>query len=364
MATYTKAELTSYKMDWASGAEVEPVGEVEGWLQKIETEIPLIEIIDEKFFGACHMMTPGSVIYGGTIAAVILGEKIQGDLDIAAGRFEAGELVERFIASPKWIRNPKNALSMARQKKYAESCLKGKIEDINTFRTFDKNLVQIVSSSSMLRDGFENALYVVRNVDFSFCALAMDYQGNLFETVQGAYADCIAKRIRIIRKDEELNVDSLRSRLNKYFQRGFSFDGNHEEVIKRVAELKAKSPVEPDDGLSKHKERFKSRLNKCLDTCGHKDRVCIYFTFSFFNEEFDYGKEEFVEQLAELIEGIVRNSGFVGHADEDDPPFVEVEYNADGSSVHFVPYGADDGNSDWNRVRKEVIETITNQYHV
>ncbi|MFN3329419.1 MAG: hypothetical protein ACK419_00655 [Pyrinomonadaceae bacterium] len=197
------------------------------WLERIETTIPFLEIVDEKFFGVTQFLTESSFIFGGAVVSMLLGEPIAGDLDIVVSQQKSTELIYNIMSSPKWIKRGKS-------ENYANSNLERHINQIITFSSFDDVKLQVVVAQSRTENQIEDALTVVRGVDFSFCALAVDFQGRMFEVLRGAHEDCLKRMIRIVRDKNELSSKNLKLRLDKYIQRGFVCFENYTKLLKEI----------------------------------------------------------------------------------------------------------------------------------
>jgi hypothetical protein len=201
------------------------------WLERIEITVPFLEIIDEKFFGVSQFLTENSFIFGGAIVSILLGEPIFGDIDIAVSQQESSELISNISASPKWIGKGKSDI---RSSSYRGSNMEKHVSQIMNFSSFGAAKVQIITSKSVTDDRMEDALTVVRGVDFAFCALAVDFQGRIFEVLRGAYDDCLKRVIRIVRDKNELSNKHLKLRLDKYAKRGFTCFEDYAELLKEV----------------------------------------------------------------------------------------------------------------------------------
>lgn len=216
------------------------------WLIQVETEAPLLEIFDQKFFGVTNLLTPSAIIYGGSLIAALTDAEILGDLDIGVSDFEHEAICSNFANSMKWIQVSSRP-SIARISGYKKDrAFSSSIKRITNFETFYNVSAQIIvaESSDNDIDRFDTALKVARAVDFSICSMAMDMNGRVFETIRGAWDDCRNKVLRIIRKPENINFGAIIERSNKYIARGFVLDEESAKLIKMSKEKASEASTE------------------------------------------------------------------------------------------------------------------------
>jgi len=218
-------------------------GQSSRWLEEIKTSIPILEILDEKFYGISHLMAREAVIYGGSVIAILLGDKILGDVDIAVSQEEAKKQLFYFSQSAKWIATGDQ---LSRSGKYgSDTSFAERINQIITFQTFDSVMAQVIVANASEDDftNFDSALRVVRKVDCSACAIAVNSMGQVFETIRGAYDDCMSRTLRIIRPKDEINTYGIKDRVEKYKSRGFRLTEESEELLKETTNRKKKDPL-------------------------------------------------------------------------------------------------------------------------
>jgi len=218
-------------------------GETPRWLEEIKTSIPILEILDEKFYGISHLMAREAVIYGGSVIAVLLGDKILGDVDIAVSQEEAKRQLFHFSQSAKWIATGDQLSHNGRYG--SDTSFAERINQIITFQTFDSVIAQVIVANNSEDDftNFDSALRVVRKVDFSACAIAVNSMGQVFETIRGAYDDCMSRTLRIIRPKDEINTYGIKDRVNKYKSRGFQLTKESQELLEEATSRKKSEPL-------------------------------------------------------------------------------------------------------------------------
>lgn len=235
----------------------------EHYLKEID-HVSILEYIDEVFDSATSLMTPNSVMYGSTITAVIAGLPIVGDLDIAVSNQEYMQLCQNFSSSVKWIQvegktiperrapcpGSTQRLALPDAKSNAEGKTaaahssphkKGKnpyeqskhlpITKVVAFKTVNDGRVQIMESKAMTGDRLEDALEIVRKVDFTFCGIAIDMYGRMLEVIPLAYDDCKQRVIRIQNYQPRLDPAHLKQRLQKYTKRGWGLTMSIDQAL-------------------------------------------------------------------------------------------------------------------------------------
>jgi hypothetical protein len=319
------------------------------WLERIEITIPIIEIIDEKFYGLSQFLTPKCVLFGGTVVACANAVPFDGDIDIAVSPNEHQQLVSEISNSPKFVQESNSLLS---DKQYRGSNLESKIKTISNFATFGGKKVQIISSPNNSGDSFEDALEVVRGVDFSCCAIAADIKGQIFETVKGAYDDCIAKRLRIIRTKDELSVVSLKRRINKYIGRGFTPVEDYADLI---LELETTAPPEQKMELTGQNLYRELARHMFLSQTGGVIRFVVNYTL--FTSFPKIRVVDFISNVHDILYDSYLN--FCTILEDDSGPEI-IKENDGYSSItfSFYPY---DPNMNWKGFEKEIINYFSRQ---
>jgi len=234
--------------------------------------VSILEPIDEKFDSATSLLTPNAVMYGSTVTALISGLKICGDLDIAVSNQEFMKLCQNFSSSVKWLqvdgkripeRKPADhsrafqltglAGDPSKQNPYAKA-KHLPIDKMVAFQTVNDNRVQIVQSKAMTGDRLEDALEVVRKVDFTFCGMAVDMYGRMLEAIPHAYSDCKQRVIRIQDYQPRIVHAQLKARLLKYVKRGWSLTMSMDQAMANLDKAKAAHYAKNPDKKSKKKK--------------------------------------------------------------------------------------------------------------
>ena len=197
--------------------------------------VSVIEAIDEKFDGITSIMPLNSVMYGSTVTALIAKLPIVGDLDIAVSSQEFGKLTRNIAASVKWIQTAgptilESGLRFNSTRRIALSSPEDKygkakqmpISKVVSFQAVNNATVQIMEAKEMTGDMLEDALSVVRKVDFTFCGMALDRYGRMLETIPYAYDDCVQRVIRIKDYQHQTDPKQLKARIHKYVERGWN----------------------------------------------------------------------------------------------------------------------------------------------
>ena len=247
-------------------------------LKKIEKPF-IIEILDERFDNISTMLTDNAVIYGSSITSIISGLKAEGDLDISVSHIEFLTLCKRFANSSKWkqvsgkkiketdfntrkfstptfnsatrpgIRVParppaystkpystkqstfeieKRSIGRLMESSYRNV---SNVSNTVTFETIGGKNVQIVQAKEKSNNPLNDALSVVRAVDFVFCGIAINKYGEILEVIKSALDDCANKIIRVANYHSGLS-----ERFDKYVKRGWnlaiSIDRANENYLK------------------------------------------------------------------------------------------------------------------------------------
>jgi len=234
----------------------------ERYLKEIN-HVSILESIDEVFDGATSLLTENAVMYGSSVTSVIAGLPIVGDLDVAVSNQEYMKLCQSFASSVKWVqiqgKNIPESKPRLKQKYSFSDSLPSvsagppsnsnpyagakhlPINDVVAFHTVNGACVQIVQSSTMTGDILEDALEVVRKVDFAFCGMAVDRWGRMLETIPNAYSDCLERLIRI-------------HSYQQYLKRGWSLTFSIDQAMINLARAKteyAKRPKKKTNRQSK-----------------------------------------------------------------------------------------------------------------
>jgi len=233
----------------------------ERYLKEID-HVSILESIDEVFDSATSLLTLNAVMYGSTVTALIAGLPICGDLDVAVSNQEYMKLCQNFASSVKWVQvNGKRILERSAPERSSDGTRAFKLSAYNpssdkgnpyaeakhlpisktaTFQSLNDSRVQIIESKSMTGDRLEDALEIVRKVDFTFCGMAVDRYGRMLEAITHAYDDCNQRVIRIQDYQPLTDPKHLQHRLQKYIARGWSLTMSIDQVMANLKEAKLK----------------------------------------------------------------------------------------------------------------------------
>lgn len=240
----------------------------ERYLKEIEKP-SLAETVDEHFDSITTMLTPNAVLYGSTITSMIAGLPIEGDLDIAVSHLEFMSVAKNLANSTKWLQTEGNRIteddfsrkvsksplynppktserdSEAMPRGYVRTSFAEKprppksyggapnlpISQVVAFKTVNNVRVHIMQSKGDSGDPLEDALTLVRSVDFVFCGIGMDKYGRLLEVIEGAYDDCCQRTIKVAQYSPLMKPSKLKQRFDKYIERGWSLGVDIDQAI-------------------------------------------------------------------------------------------------------------------------------------
>lgn len=220
--------------------------------------VSVLESVDEIFDGATSLMTLNAVMYGSTITALIAGQPVVGDLDIAVSNQEYMKLCQNFASSVKWLqvdgkRIPERQIPSSRAGKPYANVTAGltssnknpykeaqhlPVSKMAAFQALNDARVQIIESKTMSGDRLEDALEIVRKVDFTFCGIAVDCFGRMLEVVPHAYDDCNQRVIRIQKYQSSMDPFRLKKRLRKYTKRGWALTLSIDQAMANLNKAK------------------------------------------------------------------------------------------------------------------------------
>jgi hypothetical protein len=319
------------------------------WLERIEVTLPIMELIDEKFFGLSQFFTPKCVVFGGVVVAAVNGELFDGDVDVAVSPNEFPALISAISGSPKFVQQRNSSIDSA---PYRNSNLEARVRGIANFTTFGGKKVQIISSKRESEDSFEDALEVVRGVDFSCCAIAVDIYGQIFEVIKGAYDDCVSKKLRIVRDKGELSAISLRRRLDKYTKRGFT---SVEDYMPLLLELEKNQPKEEKKMLSGAALAYEIHRHIFIDRV--EDHTKVVMDKGIYRRFPATETTDFMDLLYNILHELYVNMSPVV-ADEEIDPEIFGDEDGNGNTIFaFEPY---DDNVNWKQFESEILRMLSN----
>jgi len=277
----------------------------EKYLKEIN-HLSILESIDEVFDGVTSLMTENAIMYGSTITALLSGLPIVGDLDIAVSNQEFKILSQNVANSVKWIQvdgktiqereagmrfGSAKLITMAESSNHSypssNPYAKAKhlpISNVVAFQTVNNARIQIIESKSMTGDLLEDAIEVVRKVDFVFCGMAVDRYGRVLEAIPNAYSDCLQRVIRI--KDYQPRTDpkQMKARFHKYIKRGWSLGVSIDQALLNLGRSKReydkKLATKKKSSISKRVSLFMVKKNSSRGTVIETRPSLFYFVDS------------------------------------------------------------------------------------
>jgi len=245
----------------------------ENHLEEIN-HVSVLESVDEVFDSATSLMTQNAVMYGSTVTALITGLPICADLDIAVSNQEYMRLCKNFASSVKWLQVdgkrvpehrpsdsphkfnlPGGTTAYSSGKNPYQEAKHLPISKMVVFEAVNRSRVQIVESKTMTGDRLEDALEVVRSVDFTFCGMAIDRYGRILEVIPHAYDDCKQRIIRIQNYQPAIDPARMKERLHKYIKRGWGLSMSIDQAVANLNRAK----MEQAKRLSKKSKKKKPR---------------------------------------------------------------------------------------------------------
>jgi len=247
--------------------------------------VSVLEAIDERFDSITSLMTQNAVMYGSTVTSLIAKTPIVGDLDIAVSNQEYGKLTRRIASSVKWlqvdgptvvergIRLSTQSMAVKSTNRYGKA-KQLPISKVVSFQAVNNARIQIMEAKSMTGDLLEDAISIVRKVDFVFCGMALDRYGRMLETIPHAYDDCINKIIRIGKYQPRTDVKQLRYRIHKYVKRGWSLTFSIDQAMHNL-DIAKKKHAEAMAAKAKRKKPARSFSNSGMKLKRSNDRGIV-----------------------------------------------------------------------------------------
>lgn len=236
--------------------------------------VSVLESVDEVFDNATSLMTQNAVMYGSTVTALITGLPICADLDIAVSNQEYMKLCKNFASSVKWVQVDGKRVAEHKPESSSHSFNlpslsaghssdKNPYKDVKylpiskmvSFEAVNRSRVQIVESKTMTGDRLEDALEVVRRVDFTFCGMAIDRYGRMLEVIPHAYDDCRQRVIRIQNYRPAMDLVRMKGRLLKYIKRGWGLTISIDQAIANLNRAKAEDAKKATKKIKRKKPR-------------------------------------------------------------------------------------------------------------
>jgi len=208
---------------------------------------PFLEVIDEKFDSITTLMTANAVMYGSTVTSLVAGLPILGDLDIAVSNQEYPKLTRRLAGSVKWLQTDGPTVTESVGKRVDSLGFRPpsrygsiSVDRIVSFKGVNDSRIQIIAAKATTGNLLEDAISIVRKVDFVFCGMALDKYGRMLETVPHAYDDCVNKLIRINKLSHNISAKQLNSRIHKYISRSWNLTLSIDQAMSNLEIIKRK----------------------------------------------------------------------------------------------------------------------------
>ncbi len=115
------------------------------------------------------------------------------------------------------------------------------MSSVTSFKTIGDKVVQLIVSKHQSKSKIERSMYIARMVDIVCCGVVMLHDGRVFETLPGAYQDCLDGILRINYDSNTIYLKTLQSRVNKLVKRGWKNTINVAKVIKEIEGNRAKA---------------------------------------------------------------------------------------------------------------------------
>lgn len=204
------------------------------------------ELLSEKFDNAIELMTPDSIVYGGATRDCIAGKELLGDLDIAVSRGSFSQIHHNFVTNPRWVSviNDEDSKGAHLEKPYEDkmSAPKAPLSGIVSFSSIHGQIVQIMTAKQSTKDGFMDALTLSQTVDICCCGIIMLSDGRVFETVVGAYEDCLNGVLRLNESSGHITAKSTIKRVKRLVDRGWKSEIDPNHLKRYVNKLEEKKP--------------------------------------------------------------------------------------------------------------------------
>jgi hypothetical protein len=118
------------------------------------------------------------------------------------------------------------------------------VAKVIAFETVNGACVQVIESRTTTGDPLEDALEVVRKVDFTFCGIAVDKWGRVLEVLPHAYSDCLARVIRIGVYQHRCDILRMKARIFKYVRRGWGLTFSIDQAMRNLRQAKLEHAME------------------------------------------------------------------------------------------------------------------------
>jgi hypothetical protein len=183
------------------------------------------EVLEEHFDDAISMLSSDSIVYGGALRDILAGMPIGGDLDVGCSSNSYKNMIRKFDQSARWVEKSKSnggikPFELGGYKRKGTSV----VSNLKNFTNMSGADVQIIEANfNKGTEPIDQAIMLAKTVDIICCGLFMDFNGDLYEAVPGAYSDC---RRRILRLNPSITFEDhkpeiLQARIDKLVSRGW-----------------------------------------------------------------------------------------------------------------------------------------------
>jgi hypothetical protein len=214
------------------------------------------EIIEEKFDNAVGLMVKGSAVYGGAVRDAVAGKELLGDLDIATDSMGAMQMKKYFSEDPRW-KSDNQQKTIMKARPYIKSGL-SKIENLQSFTGMAGQKAQIIVSNVHNKSWIQTVLALSQTVDIICCALIMDINGRVYETLPRAFEQCKKGVLTLNPYVEIKDINILANRVNKLVERGWKSEIDFGKVVKK---MKKQEKKQASKKLSQFEEIMEKRLS-------------------------------------------------------------------------------------------------------
>lgn len=191
------------------------------------------ERISEVFDDATEMMSENSIIYGGAIRDALAEKELSGDIDIATSVKEYDSVIAKFRHSVKWV--SKNGPLGTKNQDYR--IWLSKLFNIASFIHMNGSVAQVIAVNT------KDVCSIVRDVDIVCCAVIMTSDGHVFEVVDGAYDDCVAKVLRLNKTKNIVNINDTPERIKKLVGRGWKSLITDKQIERAISKYKKSAGI-------------------------------------------------------------------------------------------------------------------------
>ncbi|MFW5927735.1 MAG: hypothetical protein ACOCSL_00935 [Thermoplasmatota archaeon] len=258
----------------------------------------IYEIVDGIFDDIFSILSdiPRTFIYGGIIRDVIADMPIKGDIDIITD--VPKQVQASFDKNYRWLQRIETEEDLIKLKTGYDlggKKRKGSISSITSYVNASGNIAQVISYADKAYDNDGLIKNVIEHLDFTCCGFVMDFNGRVFEILEGAIKDCEQKAIRVNPNYKgTFYKERFNKRKDKLEERGWVFVGDMDKI--------EFAPEEENKDTENHKDKKDSKEEKVWSmdqVMNHYNNEIESIDFSFSNlaEE-----SSFIDPPSDIIE--------------------------------------------------------------